>query len=67
LRKNGELAASYKNPQKYLEQLIDRHVQKLARCGVDSEVASRDVAVLRSSLYGYAGVTFAKIGGGDAA
>lgn len=67
LRKNGELAASYRDPRKYLESLIDKHAQKLVRVGVDRDTAARDVAALRSSLYGYAGVSFCKVGGGDAA
>lgn len=67
LRRNGELAASYKNPRKYLDQLIDRHADKLARCGVAADVAARDIAALRNCLYGYAGVSFARTGGGDVA
>ena len=66
LRRNGELAATYKNPRKYLEQLIYRHVQKLVRCGVDPDVAAKDVAGLRDGLNFFAGVSVSK-SGGDAA
>jgi hypothetical protein len=63
LRRNGELASTYRDPLKYLEALIDKHTAKLQRVGVNPDLAAKDIAALRSGLYYHAGASLSKVGG----